>query len=107
MQIWWPIGWDMDSVIECLTEWLLEQGYEVNTERKGWRVMMFRKNSTAWTQGYTGLTHRAKAPRDRIRFAGPELAALEPAIMGFYEDGIFWDKWPLVSKDEQPQQEGA
>lgn len=43
VQIDWPSGWKLDSALEALAAWLQNKGFEVNRERSGWRVMMFRK----------------------------------------------------------------
>ena len=89
IKIMWPIPWKQSDVLDRLAGWLSERGYEVNRDRVDWRVAMYRKNERAWTQIYTGLTQRAKAPRDWLRVAGPEASALKPVQMGFYQGGEF------------------
>jgi len=88
-QIYWPLGFDQDTVVDCLSGWLELRGYEVNRAQKDWRVMMYRQHDRQWTQLYTGLTTRGKAPRSRLRVTGPEEAALYEVENGFYADGVF------------------
>ena len=96
--ITWSIGFTCKSATACLAGWLLNRGYEIDRERSGWRVLMFRKSSSQWTQVYTGQTRRAKAERSRVKVAGPEASALEPVKDGFYQDGEFAARHRLIAE---------
>lgn len=67
---------DKDDVADFYN-YLTDNGYEVNTERVDWRVMMFRKKGESeWTQAYDGLTHNAKAERSFLRVFGKDQGAV-------------------------------
>ena len=95
--ITWSIEFTCKSATACLAGWLSNRDYEIDRERSGWRVLMFRKSSSQWTQVYTGQTRRAKAERSRVKVAGPEASALEPVKDGFYQDGEFAARYRSIT----------
>jgi len=63
-----------ENSLAKLNTYLLSKGYEVDTKKVGYRVMMFKKDNIQHTQGYCndiGI---------HIKFTGPELKALREFI---------------------------
>jgi hypothetical protein len=59
--------WQLQRFIDALTVFLKEQGFHVVKEPALFRVIMFRKDAKAWTQGY--ITQNPKY----VDFTGPEV----------------------------------
>lgn len=89
LKICHPANVDRETVLPTLAKWLREQGCEVNDERNGYRVLMYRKDNTTWTQLHTGLTANSRVERNGLRVSGPEASILKPVEFGFYRDGEF------------------
>ena len=62
----------VEQAVARITVKLWEAGCVVQGDTVGWRVLMFRRNETGWTQAHHGLSAGGRS-RTWVRWSGPEV----------------------------------
>ena len=62
----------VEEAVKNLTVKLWDAGCQVQGQKDGWRVLMFRRDEKGWTQAHHGLTAGGKS-RTWFCWAGPEV----------------------------------